>query len=757
MYGYERAEELVGARVRDLMAEDPRTRELMRSFIRSGYRLTDAESLERDKEGQQKWFWNNILGVVENGRLMRAWGTQRDITFQKQVEAAQRRSEERLQLALDAGKLATWDVDLAQDVARIDARGAELFGLPQGTRQISAEEFRRTIHPSDRAMVNAAIQSAVKGSSDYAVEFRIVRPDHSIRWIAAKGDVVRNQFGHPVRMAGVNFDVTDRKEAEEKFRLLANNMPQLAWMTDHEGKAFWFNQRWLDYTGLTLEEANGSGWKTILHPVERKEVEARVEQHLQRGIPWEETFLMQDKDGFYRWFLTRAVPACDESGKVTRWLGTSTDITGQREAASALQQTIERLHLLSNTARQLLVTSDNPLHLLDNIFQTWARQLELDYVFLFTIEPGQQHLTLRAARGISKEQAETLATVDFGQAACGLLAHEMSPKRLSKVQDSVDPRTKFIRELGITAYVCHPLLSHQSQVGSLCFGTHRRPSFPDETVDLLRALADMVASAIARKQSDSSLEEARKSLEAHNQQLEHHVTERTASLNASLRSVEELLYTIAHDLRAPNRAMSGFASMLEQEQGDRLDPKGRDYLRRISEGALKSDRLITDLLRYGRLSHADLPVKPTPLKDAIREAVRSIGDELKAANAEVVLDSLDGTVLANSSALGQILTNLLTNALKYVAPDVRPRIEVSTVRTVGGYTVRVQDNGIGIPHEHHGQIFQPFIRLNTLSDQPGTGIGLAIVRKAAERLNGKVGVESSQGDGSCFWVELPTA
>ncbi|HEY6228991.1 MAG TPA: ATP-binding protein [Verrucomicrobiae bacterium] len=229
------------------------------------------------------------------------------------------------------------------------------------------------------------------------------------------------------------------------------------------------------------------------------------------------------------------------------------------------------------------------------------------------------------------------------------------------------------------------------------------------------------------------------------------------ALKESNEELEAFSYSVSHDLRAPVRAMQGFARVLVEDYGEKLDEAARDYLDRIVAGACRMDSLIQDLLVYSRLGHTELSLGPISLKQLISEIVRQIAPEINSKNAEIsVADDLP-EVVANKMALGQAIENLITNGLKFVPEDrqAKVRIEAQTI----GKLVRlwIIDNGIGIPDEHHSRIFRVFERLHTADTYPGTGIGLAIVRKGVERMNGHVGLESEVGKGSRFWIELPAA
>jgi len=242
-----------------------------------------------------------------------------------------------------------------------------------------------------------------------------------------------------------------------------------------------------------------------------------------------------------------------------------------------------------------------------------------------------------------------------------------------------------------------------------------------------------------------------------NELLEVRVEERTAELKASLDSVEELLYTIAHDLRAPNRHIQGFAQTLQMHWADQIDDTARDYLNRIGAAAARNDELIRDLLKYGRLSHEAVQLVPVNTRQTVETVLQTLAEEVQQRRARVRFEQELPQVMANERLLEQVLTNLLTNALTYVPPDREPEIVISGESEGGKAVLRVQDNGIGIPPEHIDRVFEPFIRLPNPINAPGTGMGLAIVKKAAERLNGAVGADSTPGKGSCFWLELRAA
>jgi PAS domain S-box-containing protein len=241
----------------------------------------------------------------------------------------------------------------------------------------------------------------------------------------------------------------------------------------------------------------------------------------------------------------------------------------------------------------------------------------------------------------------------------------------------------------------------------------------------------------------------RKSIE---HRLEQLVAERTEKLQEMIDELEGFSYSITHDLRAPLRAVQGFAQILQGQTRDRLTQDELGHLDRIISSARRMDTLIRDVLEYGRMVKIDLVLKPVNLDAQLSDIVRSYPPfESPDAHIEIVHPLLP--VMGDEAAITQIVSNLLGNALKFVAPGKRPEVRIHTEARGDRVRLWFEDNGVGIPEKWRGRIFELFQRGHG-AEYEGTGLGLAIVRKAAERIQGTVGLESEPGQGSRFWVEL---
>ncbi len=238
--------------------------------------------------------------------------------------------------------------------------------------------------------------------------------------------------------------------------------------------------------------------------------------------------------------------------------------------------------------------------------------------------------------------------------------------------------------------------------------------------------------------------------------LEEKVRERTEQLRERNEELETFGHSISHDLRAPLRAMHGFSQALLEDCGDQLDDVGKDYAQRVVAGAHKMDALIQDLLAYSQVSRNDMALADVSLADVAKEAVSQVEADVAASGGTVDVSPDLPMVLGNRVTLVQSVANLVANGVKFVPKGRVPTIRVRAEQNNGHTRLWVEDNGIGIDPAHHERVFGVFERLHKSEVYPGTGIGLAIVRKSVERMGGRVGVVSAIGEGSRFWIELTT-
>jgi len=240
-------------------------------------------------------------------------------------------------------------------------------------------------------------------------------------------------------------------------------------------------------------------------------------------------------------------------------------------------------------------------------------------------------------------------------------------------------------------------------------------------------------------------------IQQHAEELEIRIKQQEQT-NAEL---EAFSYSVSHDLRAPLRAIDGFSNIILEEFGDKLPEQARDYLSEIITAAGRMNRLVRDLLDYSRLSRLDLEVVPVEVMAAIADACNQLDSEAASRISLDVQPNLQ--VKAHGAVVRQAIFNLINNALKFTKPGTPPKVNVSAFRRGQQVHIQVKDEGIGIAPQHRERVFQVFERLHNSQEYPGTGIGLAIVKRGIIRMGGSVGLESELGKGSTFEIRLPAA
>jgi PAS domain S-box-containing protein len=295
---------------------------------------------------------------------------------------------------------------------------------------------------------------------------------------------------------------------------------------------------------------------------------------------------------------------------------------------------------------------------------------------------------------------------------------------------------------GIAALVFIPLTYEKRLLGKFMIYYDAPQNLARRDLQAAETIASQVAFAIVRQRDEQALEAL--------------VHERTASLREAIAQMEEFSYSVSHDLRSPVRAMQGYAAALLDEHAERLDESGREYLNRIVRNGARMDRLIQDVLTYSRLSRREIELRPLDLQKLLQELFLETAELNRQVHC-ITIETPLHNVVGHEPSMLQVLYNLVSNALKFIRPGEQPHVRIRTSNRNGSIRISVCDNGIGIKPEYHHRLFGMFERIHPDRAYDGTGIGLAIVRKAVERMGGKVGVVSDGTTGAEFWVELPAA
>jgi PAS domain S-box-containing protein len=634
-----------------------------------------------------------------------------------------------------------------------------------GKRLLGVHNFLRLTRQSwvefwpveSRAAVTEALKRARSG---LAGEFESSR-NHSI---PALGDTkptalwwdvivtpISDQYGRPERLLAISRDVTERRQAEEARRISEERralamaaIGDSVWDVDIRHDRMTVNENFELNYGTPADQNWREWWLSRVHPGDRERVAQSFAAAMNgKGTHWAAEYRILCANGEWGFVLDRAQIAREKCGRARRIVGAMMDLLPLRQAE-------RRTELLAETSNALL-RSDSPQKVIEQLCGKVMEFLECDAFVNFLYDDESGSLKLNAAGGLLDADAQALGWDGLGAAICDCVAREGRPIIHANVQSSSDRQMQVLRAQGLQAFVCNPLfISGNKVIGTLSFGTRTRAQFDEDELALMKAVADQVAIAVERQRASLELRQA-------NEELEQRVVERTKSLRETTDQLNSFCYSVAHDLRAPLRTQMGFAHLLLDDYGKVLDDTGKCYLKAITQAAERQSNIIHDLMAHVNVSRADLPLEPVVLSEALSQVRADLEVELQQKKAALDFSSLnDESVLANRSSMHLVLLNLVSNACKFVGEAVTPQVRIRAEQG-NGERIRlwVEDNGIGIDPKDAGRLFGMFQRLQ--KGYPGTGMGLAIVKTAVERMGGAVGFESAPGQGSSFWIELPCA
>lgn len=530
-------------------------------------------------------------------------------------------------------------------------------------------------------------------------------------------------------------DITQRKQRqaalseaegrhEQQVRLfdgVASTTPDFVYVFDRQGRFLYANRRLLEVWGMELPEVVGKtcrelGYEQWHHDMHMREIAQVIQSQVQ--IKGEVPF-KAPRTGIYGVYEYIFTPVLGPDGQVEFIAGTTRDVTERKNAEEALRRSQARLAQAVRVAKVGTFEHDHRSDQLDVL-------PALREIFRFGAEETIT-LPMLVARIVAEDREAVARAIRK--------AHDPAGNGLYEMEHRI--------EVGGTIR----WVSVRAQTFFEGDGSQRHPA------RTIGAMLDITA----QKELERGLEDL--------------VAERTTRLQETVGELEHFSYTITHDMRAPLRAMKVFADILLARRAE-LTSEQQDFISRIAGAAERMDELITDALNYSKVVREQLdlePVEPEPLLRGISESY----PQFQPPRAELEITGPFPIVRANRAGLTQCFSNLLGNAVKFVPPGTVPKIRIRAERREpgqeegsagarqragdGNRVVRIwfEDNGIGIAPEYHEVIFRMFHRLS--KSYEGTGIGLALVRKVVERMRGRVGVESEEGQGSRFWVELEEA
>lgn len=685
--------------------------------------LEDHESSEiaSDAAPFGQWYASHFCPTADGAVMIFS----SDMTARRRAEEQLRQSEERFRQMAAAVDSVYWLMEWPERrVAYVSPAFERIWGIDPARVYQNQRLWWDYIHSADRARVERAfLADAERGRFD--VEYRIVLDDGRVQWVHDRCFPVRDVAGRVVRLAGVVEDITTRKDHEDRLAEQARLLDLTAdaiFVRDPDERIVYWNRGAEELYGWRADEAIGQFVHDVLDTEFPTAID-RIRAELATRRRWRGELTRYDRHGQQLCVDARWTVVDDPEGNVTAILEHNTNITQQKEAERALRRSEEQ-------ARHQFAE-------LDAIYRTAPLGL-----CVLTTDLRFTRINDRMAEmnGISVEQH------------LGRSVRELLP---SVADQAEQIRAQVLATGGEVRFELRGETPAQPGVERVW----DERWYPLHDANGVAVGIGVVAEEItARKRTEAALALAQIALREHADTLERTVAERTARLRETIAELEAFSYSIAHDMRAPLRSMRGFAEILATEYGTVLQGEGQDYLRRIGRSAERLDALIQDVLNYSRVVHTELKLEPIAVGPLVHDLIRSYPN-LQSFRAELhVIEPLP-TVEANLASLTQVLSNLLANAVKFVPRGSRPHVTIRSEPAQREDYVRlvIEDRGIGISPEAQQRLFHMFQRLHRPELYEGTGMGLAIVRKAVERMGGQVGVESAPECGSRFWVELRRA
>ncbi len=714
----------------------------------------------RRQDGEYRWVLEHgVPWATGDGVFLGYIGSGTDVTEQRRLEEQRNQLLEELE-----ARQAFTEAILRQVPAGIlvaDARTERLFlsnheahrivqgvfepgqrmeDYDQSLALVGLHEDGSRFQPDDWPLARAMRRGEVVKDEEIEVQ----RSDGSRLTISVNAGPVKDQAGGIVAAVAAFHDITDRKQAdrairekEERFRILAEAIPQIVWISGPNQSIVYLNRRWFEYTGLSEEETyRAQSWESVVHPDDLERVKAGVTRCIDEGRPFEDEYRLKDRDGSYRWFLGRAVRVTDQAGRVVAVMGTATDIDDRKraeqsacflaDASATLAALVDEASTLQQVAR-LAVPH----------FADWC------VVDMAGADGAPSRLAVAHADpgkvALAEEMQKRYPPHSHSSNHVSGILKSGTPKLVSEVTDEMlatgtrdEEHFRLLRELGLRSYMGVPLPGRDGSIGVISFiaSESGRRYGPDD----LRLAQDLACRAAVAVENARLYEQSKE----------------------ADRRKDEFLDTLAHELRNPLASILNVLHLMTRSRG-----ADHEADRAMAERLVKHlARLVDDLLDVSRINKGKIELRKevvelTPIVDRVVQVVSHAADERRH---DLMVSLPEAPVLVNvdPTRLEQILWNLLSNAVKYTEPG--GQIAVTARRHEGDLVLHVRDTGIGIPAEVLPHVFEMFSRIRpaTYPGQGGVGIGLGLIKSLVELHGGTIEAHSDGlGKGSEFLVRMP--
>ncbi|HEX2969833.1 MAG TPA: PAS domain S-box protein [Bacteroidales bacterium] len=623
-----------------------------------------------------------------------------DIEKLRSAEKALQDSEILFRSAFDEGAVPMILTSREGDFLKVNRAFSNLTGFSE--KELLGMSYLDITHPDD-------LEPSIKGRDEleknkmasFRLEKRYIRKDGKQVWVRISTAPVRDINGRWDFFVTHVQDINKRKiaenrlrESKERFKQLANSIPQLAWIARADGYIFWFNHRWFEYTGKKSDEMIGWGWQTVLQQKNIQNIINQWQSYINEGKPFEMVNSLLGSDGSYREFLSKSIPITDKKGQVDQWFGTHTDISELIKVENELNSSREKLNIALENGQ----------------IGTWEWNIVTDEVLwdertekMFGYEPGTFERTFTSFENNIHEE-------DLYHVRKTLRQSLNAGQQFETIFRS-RPRNGECSYISVKALVTRDPRGNATNMSGVCFDVTRMKKEVDQA--LIRINEELLRSN---------------------------------------KDLQQFAYVASHDLQEPLRMVSSFTQLLQHRYADKLGDEGNEYIHFAVEGSKRMYELLNGLLAYSRIQTKGREFAVVDMNRVVEKVKDNLNLIISETKTRISHSDLP-EIVADENQMIQLIQNLFENSIKFRKEVAE--ISVSWQLRDDYYVFAIRDKGIGIEPQYFERIFRIFQRLHRSDEYEGTGIGLAICKRIVERHGGQIWVESEFGTGTTFFFSIP--
>jgi PAS domain S-box-containing protein len=706
--------------------------------------ILDSGSPVFDKQGAFEGFIGSVINIDQR----------------KQAENAVRLREGQFRQLADSMPQIVWT---ATADGYVDYYNKQWYLLIGEENQYGNNSFLAHVHPDDRERCLTSWLEVVRTVEPYEIEFRfkVKPPIDAYSWFLVRARPIKNEHGHVIKWYGTCTDIDEVKriehtlrESEERFRVVVNSAPVMVWMSDPQKRFTFFNKRWLEFTGRSMEEELWDGWKDGILEEDLNSGLAVYNAAYEHRNDFEVEFRLRRHDGEYRWIVCHGIPRFSYDGSFLGYIGSSIDIHERKTIRIELENRVaERTHELSQKNQALEETTRELKEINQQLEQRHEelRQSEERYLRM-TNEVEDYAIILLSKEGYIENWNKGAEKIK------GYTADEIIGKHFRIFYSHADQQQGLAERL-ISEAIQHGKSTFEGwrvrKDGSTLWAYTVITALHNDRNDII-GFSKVTRDLTQRKLAEDRLKMYAEQLEQKNRELERS--------NSELSSFS---YVASHDLQEPLRKIQAFGNLIQQRDVANLSDTSKDYFERMVKAAVRMQNLIDSLLEFSRTTTARKNFEATDLNILLDEVKKELGHRIEEKKAVIESSHLPALTIIPFQ-FRQLLSNLISNSLKYSREDGTPVIEIKAnyikakelhekAALPGKDYVQftVADNGIGFEQEYAEKIFELFQRLHGRNEYTGSGIGLAICKKIVENHHGFMRAESEPGKGATFYFYIP--